>query len=159
MVNAKKHTGLNRHQARESTLEVLYAWQSGAFDMADLPTHINDRLNQTDRQQQDEKYMREALSFITQERTTLDSTLESLVKRSLRSIAILELNILRIALWELQQRLEIPYRVIINEALELARDYSGETARGFINGLLDKMASQLRPDEFLKSQAKDRRGK
>jgi len=155
----KKHAGVNRHQARESILEVLYAWQSGAFDMADLPVHINDRLNQMERKQQDEKYLREAIAFITQERAALDATLEPLIKRSLRSIAMLELNILRIALWELQYRLDIPYRVIINEALELARDYSGETARGFINGVLDKMASQLRPDECQKSKAEDRRGK
>jgi len=159
MVMSKKSNAANRHQARESTLEILYAWQSGGYDMADVARHVRDRMNQEDRGQQDAEYLHAAIDFITVQRLTLDGQIEPLIQRSLRSIAMLELNILRIALWELQYRLEIPYRVIINEALELARDYSGETARGFINGVLDRMASKLRPDEFERNKTDDRRSK
>jgi|UPI00037FC929 N utilization substance protein B len=156
---SKHNTAVNRHQARESALEILYAWQSGGYDMADLPRHVSDRINQEDRKQQDTTYLQEAIDHITSKRATLDEQIEPLIQRSLRSIAMLELNILRIALWELQHRLEIPYRVIINESLELARDYSGETARGFINGVLDRMASKLRSDEFERNKTDDRRSK
>lgn len=134
----------NRHQARESALEVLYAWQSGDKDNANLPALIADRLKEEERHAQDEVYLRELVYGVSNSVQQLDEAITPNVNRSLRSVANLELNILRMALWEMQNRLEIPYRVIINESLELARDYADEPARGFINGVVDRLAQQHR---------------
>ncbi len=142
-----KNTGTNRHQARESALEVLYAWHSSECDDGALPNLIAGRLEEEDRQQQDVAYLRALVLGVTENQAALDEHIGKVIKRSLRSIATLELNILRLSTWEMLNRLEIPYKVIINEALELARDYADESARGFINGVLDKLAQSLRQDE------------
>ncbi|TLS67898.1 transcription antitermination factor NusB [Mariprofundus erugo] len=138
----------NRHQARESALETLYAWSSAAQDGGMIPDLLATRLQHEEREDQDEAYLREAVYAITDHVDALDEIIKTAVRgRSLRSVAQVEINVIRLAVWEMQNRLEIPYRVIINEALELTRDYAGEAPRGFINGVLDNLARQLRPDE------------
>ncbi|MDQ6955052.1 MAG: transcription antitermination factor NusB [Mariprofundaceae bacterium] len=142
-----KGKGPNRHQARESAVEVLYAWQSGECDDRAILGLIAGRLEEEDREQQDQEYLQALVYGVRDNREALDEEISSAINRSLRSVATLELNILRLAVWELINRLEIPYRVIINEALELARDYTDEPARSFINGVLDKLAKRLRAKE------------
>jgi len=138
----------NRHQARESALETLYAWGSAEQDGGMIPDLLASRLQHEDRAEQDENYLREAVYGVTDHVEALDEIIKTAVRgRSLRSVAQVEINVIRLAVWEMQNRLEIPYRVIINEALELTRDYAGEAPRGFINGVLDNLAKQLRPSE------------
>ncbi|PIW44076.1 MAG: transcription antitermination factor NusB [Zetaproteobacteria bacterium CG12_big_fil_rev_8_21_14_0_65_54_13] len=139
----------NRHQARESALETLYAWSSAKQDAGMIPGLLASRLEHEDRADQDENYFREAIYGIVDHVDELDEVIKTAVRgRSLRSVAQIEINVIRLAVWEMQSRLEIPYRVIINEALELTRDYAGESPRGFINGVLDNLAKQLRPTEM-----------
>jgi len=141
----------NRHMARESALETLYAWASAEQDAGMIPGLIASRLQHEERDDQDENYLRELVYGVTDHVETLDEVIKTAVRgRSLRSVAQLEINVIRLAVWEMQNRLEIPYRVIINEALELTRDYAGESPRGFINGVLDNLAKQLRPAEINK---------
>ena len=138
----------NRHQARESVLETLYAWSSAEQDAGMIPGLLASRLEHEERADQDENYLREAVYEITDQVDALDEIIKTAVRgRSLRSVAQLEINVIRLAVWEMQNRLEIPYRVIINEALELTRDYAGEPPRSFINGVLDNLAKRLRPIE------------
>ena len=138
----------NRHQARESALETLYAWGSAEQDGGMIPDLLASRLQHEDREDQDENYLREVVYGVTDQVDALDEIIKTAVRgRSLRSVAQIEINVIRMAVWEMQNRLEIPYRVIINEALELTRDYAGEPPRGFINGVLDNLARQLRPSE------------
>ena len=85
---------------------------------------------------------------VTEDMDELDELIKPAINRSLKSVASIELNVLRLATWEMKNRLEIPYRVIINEALELTRAYADESARGFIKGVLDKVAKELRPIEI-----------
>ncbi len=144
----QKKGGSNRHLARESALEALYAWHNGGNDAAMIPAILADRMQQEEKQAQDQDYFREMVLGVTTQVEALDALIAEAVQgRSLRSIAHVELNILRMAVWELQNRLEIPFRVIINEALELTRDYADEPSRGFINGVLDKIAQRVRSEE------------
>ncbi len=146
--STKKKKSPNRHLARESAVEALYAWHSGGNDAATIPNLLADRLKQDDKSGQDEDYLREIVYGVSENCEVLDVLIGGAVQgRSLRSIAHVELNILRIAVWELQNRLEIPYRVVINEALELTRAYADEPSRGFINGVIDKVAQTLRSAE------------
>ncbi len=148
MSNRKKTNSPNRHQARESAIETLYAWHSGGNDNADLPHLLSGRIQEEERGAQDETYLREMVYGITEQKDELDELIKPAVKRSLKSVANVELNVLRLAVWEMKNRLEIPYRVIINEALELTRAYADESARGFINGVLDKLAKSIRSAEM-----------
>lgn len=149
--STKKKKSPNRHMARESAIEALYAWHNGGNDAAMIPSILADRLQQEDKKGQDEDYLREIVYGVSGSHEDLDELIGQAVNgRSLRSIAHVELNVLRIAVWELKNRLEIPYKVIINEALELTRAYADEPSRGFINGVLDKVAQQLRAEEMKK---------
>jgi N utilization substance protein B len=139
----------NRHMARESALEALYAWSSAEQDRGMIPGLVAGRLQHEERKDQDENYLREAVYGVADHVDALDEIIKTAVRgRSLRSVARIEINVIRLAVWEMQNRLEIPYRVIINESLELTRDYAGESPRGFINGVLDNLARQLRQAEF-----------
>ncbi len=147
----QKKRSPNRHMARESAIESLYAWHNGGNDSAMIPSILADRIRQEERHVQDVDYLREMVLGVSEHYADLDALIGEAVKgRSLRSIAHVELNVLRMAVWELKYHLEIPYRVIINEALELTRDYADEPSRGFINGVLDKMVQVLRAEEAKK---------
>ncbi len=147
MSSSQKGKGPNRHQARESAIETLYAWHSGGCDNADLPHLLAGRIQEEERDGQDENYLREIVYGVTEQKNELNELLKPVINRSLASVASVEINVLRLAAWEMKNRLEIPYRVIINEALELTRAYADESARSFINGVLDKLAKTLRSDE------------
>ncbi len=141
----------NRHMARESALETLYAWGTAEKDGGMIPDLIASRLEHEDRADQDENYFREMVYGVTDHVDELDTIIKTAVRgRSLRSVAQIEINVIRMSVWEMQNRLEIPYKVIINEALELTRAYAGEPPRGFINGVLDNLAKQLRSAEVKK---------
>lgn len=91
--------------------------------------------------------------FVTLIRGTLGN-LESLqeafapfIHRAVHELSPVERAILLLATFELKHSIEIPYRVIINEAIELAKSYGGTDGHRFVNGVLDKLAAQLRPVE------------
>ena len=139
----------NRHKARQSALEALYAWHISGQDGGTIPALLEDRLREEGRSDQDETYLRELVYGVVEHVEDIDQAISTAVRgRSLKSIAQVEHNVLRLAVWEMMNRLEIPYRVIINEALELARAYADEPGRGFINGVLDRMAHTLRKQEM-----------
>ena len=139
----------NRHQARESALETLYAWHSGEKDSGMIPGLLASRLAHEERDDQDKDYLRQLVHGVVENVDAIDAVIAGAIRgRSLRSVAHIEHNVIRLAVWEMQNRLEIPYRVIINEALELTRSYAGESPRGFINGVIDNLAKKLRPAEI-----------
>jgi len=139
----------NRHKARQSALEILYAWHNGEQDSVAIPSLLAGRLSEEGRSDQDDNYLREMVQGVVAQAEDIDQLIGGAVRgRSLKSIAHIEHNVLRMAVWEMTNRLEIPYRVIINEALELARAYADEPGRGFINGVLDRLAHELRKEEL-----------
>ncbi len=116
-----------------------------------VPSLLAGRLALDERSSQDQTYLREAVYGVIEQVDEIDELIRGAVRgRSLKSIAHVEHNVLRLAIWEMLNRLEIPYKVIINEALELTRAYAGEPARGFINAVLDNLARKLRPDETMR---------
>lgn len=138
----------NRHQARQSALEVLYAWSSSGDDAA-IAGFLADHLRRCRRQNQDEDYLRACVLGVAENVVQLDAIINAALQhKGIEHLGRIELNVLRLAAWELSQRLEIPYRVIINEALQLTRTYADEVARSFVNGVLDRMARQLRQQEL-----------
>ncbi|MDX8408950.1 MAG: transcription antitermination factor NusB [Mariprofundales bacterium] len=138
--------GVNRHQARQSAVEVLYAWHVGGRDGADIAHLLQDRLQE--RGKQDKEYLTLIVQEVCRQCDAIDDHLvKVLPHRSLSNIGAIELAVLRLACWELWQCLEIPYRVVLNEALELSHEYADDPAPGFVNGVLDRLARELRPEE------------
>jgi len=138
----------SRHQARQSAVELLYAWKIGGSENADVQALMEGRL-QARQGEQDEAYFQVMIEGIVDRCAVIDRYIDQAVpSRSLASIGAIELAILRLGCWELWQRLEIPYRVVLNEALDLSHEYADDPVPSFINGVLDRLAKELRATEF-----------
>jgi len=138
----------NRHKSRESAIEILYAWSSARQDEEMIPVLLDDRIGLEERGEQDVQYLRESVAGVIKERPVLDDVIARTLKgRNLKSVGHIELSVLRLAAWEFLYRLEIPYRVVINEALQLTHAYADAPARAFVNGVLDRLARDSRSEE------------
>lgn len=138
----------NRHKSRQSALEVLYGWESGGREQDSIPVLLAGRLRQSGRRDQDETYLKEAVGNVTAQIEALDALVSRAVGgRKLERLGVIELSVLRLAIWEMKERLEIPYKVIINEAINLTRSYADEHATSLVNAALDHIARQLRKAE------------
>lgn len=96
----------------------------------------------------DAEYGRELWQGVSAEYDALLQTIEPKVDRKLAALAPVERALLVIGTWELMHRLDIPYRVVIDEAVELAKAYGGTDGHKFVNGVLDKIAPMLRAAEM-----------
>jgi len=135
----------NRHKARQSTVEILYAWSSGGRDSQAVASLLIGRHQLENRRDQDKKFLAEAVDGVVTNIESLDQAINEVIRRKdICNIASIERNILCLGVWELIFRPDIPHRVIINEALQLSRTYADENARSFVNGVLDKLARKIR---------------
>ena len=140
---AAKRGGNLRHAARRAVVQALYQWQATAQEPHDIMQQfVADR----SLQRFDKKLFRELFSGTLSEREALDALLAPLLDRPLEQVDPVERAILRLAGYELQHRLEIPLRVVINEAVELAKTFGGESGHRFVNGVLDQLADRVRPE-------------
>jgi len=102
----------------------------------------------------DQKYFVILVEGVSKELVTLDSELAFAVDRSLSEIDPVESSVLRLAVYEFIHRPEVPYRVVLNEAVELAKAFGGEKGHRYVNGVLDKMGSKLRAVEYQASKTR-----
>lgn len=138
--------GQKRHKARCYTLQALYQWQIADQDTTVIEQQFSDNIKND---AVDNDYFYRLFSGVVAQQQMIDRQLEPILDRELSQLTAIELNILRLATYELIACVEVPYRVIINEALEIAKTF-GTTDEGFkyINGVLDNVARQLRQSEI-----------
>lgn len=134
-----------RSNARRRALQALYQWQMTAQNLGDIETQF---LQEEDMAKTDLDYFKELLHEIPKHITELEAHCLPHVSRPMDQVDPVERAALLIGLYELQYRLDVPYRVAINEAVELAKSFGAEQGHKFVNGLLDKVAKQLRAAEF-----------
>lgn len=131
-----------RHRARECAVQALYAWTVSKNSMHEVETAF---LVDEDLKGVDKKYFRELLNGVAKEVAEIDLTFSPFLKdRMMSELGVLELSILRLSTYELLKRVDIPYKVVINEGIELAKAFGAEESHKFINGVLDKMAPTIR---------------
>lgn len=135
-----------RRRARELALQGLYQWLLGGNDAAAIEEHATE--NEQIGPGVDIAHYRELLSGAIDHAQNLRAQISPHLDRSIATLSPVEHAILLIATYELQHRTEIPYRVVINEAVELAKNFGGTDGFKYINGVLDKVAAQLRPTEI-----------
>jgi N utilization substance protein B len=145
---------LPRSHSRAAAVQALYQslvnGEKSEADALDFVTAENsDKI--------DVKYFNALVDGVTKDLDKLDAELAYAVDRNLAEIDPVESSVLRLAVYEFIYRPEIPYRVVLNEAVELAKAFGGEKGHKYVNGVLDKMGSKLRPDEY--NASKERRRK
>ena len=142
---ASKPKGIPRSYARQAAVQALYqAFVSEEDPATESLKFITDETST----KMDTKYFNGLVSGVTAEADALDIALSEAVDRSLASIDPVELAILRLATYELMYRPAVPYRVVLNEAVELAKDMGGEMGHKYVNGVLDKVVKKVREAEF-----------
>jgi N utilization substance protein B len=96
----------------------------------------------------DTEYFRDILRGVPRELTQLDEMLNPCLSRGMNEVTPVEKAILRLAAYELVHRIDVPYRVVINESVELSKKFGATESHKFINGALDKLAQQVRMVEI-----------
>lgn len=135
----------NRRKSRELALKALYSNRMNAGDVQQLRL---DSLDDPDYFKADERYFKQLLTGVLDHTTEIDAALSQFIDRQLSELSPIEHAILRISGYELLFDVSIPYRVVINEGVELAKTYGGIDGHKYINGVLDKLSAQVRPHEF-----------
>jgi N utilization substance protein B len=131
-------------RARELALQGVYEWLVGGQDLAAVEGHLmeSDHFDKADRE-----HLREILHGVIDGAEALREQFVEFIDRRPEQLSPVEHGILLIGTYELRQRPEIPYRVVINEAVELAKSFGGTEGFKYVNGVLDKVAARLRPHE------------
>ena len=132
-----------RRKARRLVLQALYQWQISGGDLTDIEAQFRAEFAG----KTDWDYFHEAFSAIPGQVDTLDNLLESHLDREVKTLDPVEKAILRIGAFELQQRIDIPFKVVINECVELAKSFGATDSHKYVNGVLDKLVKELRPLE------------
>jgi len=133
-----------RSAARRCVMQALYQWQIGGHHVEDIDL---DFLLEKHGGRLDRDYFKVLLDEVIGQIDALDELLSPVLDRPLQEVDPVERAILRLGACELKNHPEIPFRVVINESVEIAKDYGAEHGHKYINGILDRIALQLRPDE------------
>jgi N utilization substance protein B len=133
-----------RHRAREFIVQGLYQWQVGGQDKVAIEAQAE---SVAGFDKADLDLYRTLLDDVMTKSDVLRELLQPYVSRPWNEVSPIERSILLLAACELMERVETPYRVVINEAIELAKTFGGTDGHKFVNGVLDKLAPQLRPLE------------
>jgi N utilization substance protein B len=141
---AKKSSGQNRRKSRELVLKAVYR---GMLNHSELAPIFRDMVEDPDYNKADEAYFKQLLEAVVTHAEALDIKLADFIDRPVAELSPVEHAILRISGCELMFDLSIPYRVVINEGVELAKIYGGVDGHKYINGVLDKLAADVRVNE------------
>ncbi|GAB6066949.1 transcription antitermination factor NusB [Methylothermus subterraneus] len=135
-----------RTGARRRALQALYQWQVTGFPPAEIERQF---VEEHDLGEAQREYFAELLYGVVAHRATIDEALGRFADRAVEEIDPIERAILRLGAYELLYRKEIPYRAVLNEAINLAKAF-GATHKSYkyVNGVLDKLAHQVRAEEI-----------
>ncbi len=134
-----------RHSSRRLAMQALYQWQLTGHAIAEIFSQFREDI---DYPKVDPEYFEELFRGVVTATDTLDDALKPYLSRPMEQVDPIERAVLRLAVYELSHRPDIPYRVVLNEAIGLARKFGAVDSFKFVNGVLDKAASTLRTVEI-----------
>lgn len=143
-----------RRRSRELALQGLYEWLVSGAEAAVVDAHMHE---QDDFAKCDRAHFDALLHGCIAEAAALDAVLARHVDRKTSQLSPVEHAVLLIGAYELTHCIDIPYRVAINEAVELAKSFGGTDGHKYVNGVLDKAAADLRPVEVAAKKAASRK--
>lgn len=138
-----------RQAARRLAMQALYAWQMAGQDLSELLQQFQ---QDPDYRKTDKDYFATLVRGVITNLDTVDGFLQPQLDRPLERIDPVELSILRLATFELEQQMEVPYKVVLNEAVSLTKKFGAMDAYKYVNGVLDKLAPILRKLELSAKQ-------
>jgi N utilization substance protein B len=134
-----------RSRARRRALQAVYAWQLSGNRV----DHVIDQFRaEQDMQIADLGYFEDLVRGVARMHEELDAAILPFLDREIARVDPIERAVLRIAAWELRERIDVPYRVVINEAVETTKRFGSEHGHTYVNGVLDKLAAQWRAPEY-----------
>ena len=140
----KPSKSVKRREARQLATQALYQWHMAKTSLNEIEAQF--RVD-NDFSDVDASYFHDILHGVPAHKTEIDIALAPCLDLTLEELDPVELAVLRMATWELLKRVDVPYRVVINEGIELAKVYGSTDGHKFVNGVLDKLAPRLREAE------------
>ncbi len=133
-----------RRKARELAVQATYSWQVSQNPVKDIEVNF---IAENSKRRFDIEYFQLLLRGVINNVSEIDALISPYVDRPLDDIDQVEKAILRVAVFELKDCTDVPYRVVINEAIELAKAFAADDSHKFVNGVLDKTVKIIRPQE------------
>lgn len=133
-----------RRRAREFALQGLYQWRVGGNDEAAIEAHLPDLEGF---EKADRDFCLRLVRGVLAQREALLAQISGHIDRPFDELSPVESCVLLLGAFELVHHPETPYRVVINEAIELAKSFGGTDGHKYVNGVLDKLAAEIRPVE------------
>jgi transcription antitermination protein NusB len=143
-----------RRRAREFALQGLYQWQLSGNSAAEIARNLAELEGYG---AADAAFLAAELAGVIGEAEGLQALLEPLADRKWAEVSPVERSILLIGAWEIAHVPEMPYRVAINEAIELAKRFGGVDGHKYVNGILDRVAAAVRPEEVAAGRTAERK--
>jgi transcription antitermination protein NusB len=144
--NKKTFSKNARVRARRSVVQALYQWSMDDRPMGEVIFEFEKERSELIKA--DVEYFREILNGVNKHIDELDRHLSPLLDRPLAEIDPVEKAILHLGMYELLYHLELPWKVVLNESIELAKMFGAEQSHKYVNGILDKAAHQIRTLEL-----------
>jgi len=142
-----------RTNARKAAVQALYQWQMTGQSLNDIEQQFLEEERLKDAQK---SYFYELFQGVPKHLEEIDQTLAEFVDRPVDMIDPVERAILRIGVYELVHRQDMPFRVVLNESINLAKHFGADGSHKYINGILDKVAQKKRTVEFMKKASGQR---
>jgi len=133
-----------RRKARELAFQAVFSWQMSHNSVNDIEVNF---IADNSKRRFDIEYFQQLLRGVTSNVKELDLAISPYVERPLKDVDHVEKAILRVAIYELISCQDVPYRVVINEAIELAKSFAADDSHKFVNGVLDKAVKLIRPQD------------
>ena len=138
---AQKGVAKARGKSRRLAMQAIYQWQMTGDNISEIKQQFYDENNVS---KFDAAFFSELVSGVASSISDLDVLLEKYMPRSAESVDPVERSILRIAAYEFVNRFDVPYRVVLNEAVNISKEYCAENSHTFVNAVLDKVAKEIR---------------
>ena len=146
-MNRRRPDGVDpvaRSRARRRALQAVYAWQMSGTGARDV---IAQFAHEQAKDPADLAYFEDLVRGVDEHRKDLDAALAPFLDRDIEQVDAIERAVLRLAAYELRHRPDVPYRVVINEAIEIAKRFGAEHGHTYVNGVLDHAAADWRSVE------------